>query len=350
MSIRALSILSTTFLLTAGVLLGACGGDDPAPAGSSNAGGSAGSTGGGGQSAAGTTKVTAASGGTVTDPAGKASLAIPAGALASDTDITLVVGPSEAGTAGEVLTFGPDGTTFAQPATLTIKAIATGLPAGKTYAIGVFEGGAWQEVKGSSFDGSVVKGPIAHFSKYSIVLVDGSVVVTPEGNCTEALATFAPCGGDLLGTWSFTDVCIQGAVADDPFKGTCPSAVITAELEKNGELSFDGTNFALAAGTSVITTKASFPTSCLGNGKTCAQAEADLLKDGASSGSCVDTAGTCNCNTKKVQQDDAKTVPYAISGNTFTHEDKVTNYCVKGSQLYGRDVGGDVLFVLTKKP
>ena len=38
------------------------------------------------------TRVTAASGGTVTDPAGKVSLAIPPGALEKDTDITLAVG------------------------------------------------------------------------------------------------------------------------------------------------------------------------------------------------------------------------------------------------------------------
>lgn len=353
--------LLAALLVASFVSLAACGEDDPAAAapaggagsgaGGSSSGGAGGSSAAGaaGQSASGVTKVTAASGGTVTDPGGKASLVIPAGALAADTDISLVVGPAETGTAGEVLTFGPDGTTFATPATLSIKADASKLVAGKTFALGTFEGGAWKEIAGSTYDGTTVKGPIAHFSKYSIVLVDGSVVVDPDSECATILASFAPCGGALDGTWAFKDICAEGVVADDPFKGTCPSAVITAEVAKTGEISFAGGNFTVGGGSTIVTTKASFPTSCLGNGKTCQQASDDITKQANTTGSCVDTAGTCACNTVRTTPDEVKTVPYTLSGNTFVHEGKSTEYCVSGSTLLGRDVGTTILSVLTKK-
>lgn len=340
--------------------LAACGEDDPAPAGPTGGSGAGGSAAGGGtggsaaagaagQSSTGVTKVTAASGGTVTDPGGKASLTIPAGALGADTDITLAVGAAEAGTAGEVLTFGPDGTTFASPATLSIKADASKLVTGKTLAIAIFEGGAWKETPGSTFDGTTVKGPISHFSKYSVILVDGSVVVNPDSECATILASFAPCGGALDGTWAFKDICAQGAVADDPFKGTCPSAVITAEVAKTGEISFIGGNFKVGGGSTIVTTKASFPTSCLGNGKTCQQASEDIAKQENTTGSCTDTAGTCACNTVKTTPDEVKTVPYTVSGNVFVHDGKSTEYCITGTQLAGRDVGTTILSVLTKK-
>lgn len=53
--------------------------------------------------------VSAALGGTVSDPAGKTTLTIPPGALEADTDITLSVEAASAGAATDVSSFGPDG-------------------------------------------------------------------------------------------------------------------------------------------------------------------------------------------------------------------------------------------------
>ena len=364
MSTRTFPLFVVAFVLSSSLaVLGACSSDDP-PAATPGSGGSAGqgsggggnvagagsTTGGaGGQSASGSTRVTAAAGGKVVDPAGKATLTVPPGALAADTDITLAIGPEEAGTAGEVIQFGPDGTTFSTAATLVLKADAAKLPQGKTYALATFDAGAWTEIAGSTFASGVVTGPVAHFSKFSVILKNGDVIAEPAGECKAILASFAPCGGDLIGTWVTTDICAGGPLAPDPFNGTCPDAVITAEITRTAEVSFDGTTFTSSAATSKVTTKASFPTTCLGNGKTCAQAQADIVKSPDTTGTCVDTAGTCNCDTVQMKQSAAKAMPYTLGDKLFVHEGKSTEYCVSGTTLLGRDVGSSLLTVLKKK-
>ncbi|HNT26740.1 MAG TPA: hypothetical protein PKH10_01050, partial [bacterium] len=70
--------------------------------------------------------VTAATGGTVSTTDGSASVEIPAGALAQDTEITITEKkkddyPEEEKLASSVWHFGPDGLTFSKPITMSIK-------------------------------------------------------------------------------------------------------------------------------------------------------------------------------------------------------------------------------------
>lgn len=79
-----------------------------------------------------TRKVIGAGGGTVTTADGAVTLDIPAGALGQDTTITIT--PSAASAPdllpGTLYAFGPDGTVFAEPATLTLHYDTATLPAG----------------------------------------------------------------------------------------------------------------------------------------------------------------------------------------------------------------------------
>jgi hypothetical protein len=81
------------------------------------------------------TKPVGNSGGTVSDTSGN-GVQIPMGALSSQAMITVssVSAPAPAGTVavGAAVDFGPDGTTFAQPVTITLAYNASMIPAGRT--------------------------------------------------------------------------------------------------------------------------------------------------------------------------------------------------------------------------
>ena len=77
--------------------------------------------------------------------AGGAALDIPAGALANDTAITIAQSSaaSPAGALSPVYEFGPDGTAFSIPATVTLP-VAQGTSRGSVYWSG--SGGAYDEL------------------------------------------------------------------------------------------------------------------------------------------------------------------------------------------------------------
>lgn len=78
-----------------------------------------------------TQTISAAQGGTVKAPSGKATLTVPAGALAADTQVSIRELPQEAGLAiAPVYDIQPDGLEFSKPATLTIQFAAGDLPEG----------------------------------------------------------------------------------------------------------------------------------------------------------------------------------------------------------------------------
>jgi len=126
--------------------------------------------------------ITAAAGGTITN--GKASVGIPANALAVDTRISVNVA---SGTlpppptnmqilGGTAFDLGPTGQTFAAgtPAVLTLKYNVASIPPGvpeNTIKVYTLVSGAWVLVSGSSVDtfSHAVTLPIAHFSVYALI-------------------------------------------------------------------------------------------------------------------------------------------------------------------------------------
>ncbi len=89
----------------------------------------------GGTSGVNITKMIGPSGGTVSHSDGT-SVTIPTGALSSAANITItsVDAPAPAGTVivGPAYDFGPEGTTFASPVTITLPIDASKIPAGRT--------------------------------------------------------------------------------------------------------------------------------------------------------------------------------------------------------------------------
>ena len=138
--------------------------------------------------AAGSSAPVGSAGGDVTTADGKVSLDFPAGALAGTTNISVnpVAAPSEGtGAWAPVIDLGPDGSSFAQPVTLSIEYQPENLPPGvPPSALGLvtWDGNGWMPVPGSSIDSSDnrISAPISHFSQYSIAIYPNNVAGIPK--------------------------------------------------------------------------------------------------------------------------------------------------------------------------
>jgi N-acetylneuraminic acid mutarotase len=162
--------------------------------------------------AAGGSAPVGASGGNVTTADGSVGLAIPSGALGGTTDISAAtVEPPAEGTGpwAPVIELGPEGTTFAQPVTLTLAYTPQNLPAGvPDSALGVytFDGTGWEAVPGSVVNqiDHTVSAPISHFSYYVVNIrpntlsSGGTAPTTLTVGQTTQLSVYAfytyPCG------------------------------------------------------------------------------------------------------------------------------------------------------------
>lgn len=300
-------------------------------------------------------RVTAAAGGTVADPAGKASLAIPAGALATDTDITLDIRAKETGTESEVFEFGPTGTQFTKPAALTLKFAGT-VPDGKKAVLAVQEGTKWTPIEGSAAANGVVSGNITHFSKFTIIFVDGKILAV--SSCAEQVTGFVACGGDPKGNWAFQDYCFKDPKQLGEAPGNCPEARVENDVDLMQDVTINDTTITLAGGTRTLNQKFHIPISCLtdAGGVTCADLQNAFFKksDGGVNGTCVAAteANTCDCSRSESQAQPGGSVQYTVSGNAMTINGDPAEYCVSGDTLkiyVEKGTDDEAVYVLKKK-
>lgn len=138
-----------------------------------------------------TTETVSPAGGTVSTQSGT-SLHIPAGALQSTTTITIepaLIDPDQHASLvpGTAFEFGPDGTRFNQPVTITIPYDQGLLPAGVTedqLRLFRLESSGWVQVPNSSVDvaSGTVSGQTTHFSLYAVRAVrSGQTEITVSG-------------------------------------------------------------------------------------------------------------------------------------------------------------------------
>ncbi|MCI0528344.1 MAG: hypothetical protein L0Y56_12965, partial [Nitrospira sp.] len=146
-------------------------------------GGNAGVAGGGGSTGIGP------AGGLVTSDDGTASVNIPPGALSQETTIiALTVSNPASGNIGPAYDFGPNGTTFNQPVTISFTYDDTALPSGTNETdlkLGNLVNNQWQEVAGSTVNtaSNIVSGTTTTFSVYGVIAVssNGGLPAAPSG-------------------------------------------------------------------------------------------------------------------------------------------------------------------------
>lgn len=302
-----------------------------------------------------TGQVTAAAGGTVKTDGDTAKVTIPAGALPADVEVTIDVQPADAETETSVYDFGPDGTVFNSPVTITIA--YDGKPGADEKAVLAWkDGDNWVEIAGSKVVGGNVVGDTTHFTKFSVIIVGDKVVVTSE--CADVVKDFAACGGDIKGTWTIKDLCIASTViGDNPYEEMCQGASYEFSIDWVGEMVIDATTITqnLQSQASEVTLK--LPMSCPVLRQGCSSAMfGEDMTCGESDSFCVCTHSEIDTNT-----DPADVMQYTIEGNNIVVDEgegttSTSPYCRTGNLVYvkiqmgdGEDKVQEGVIVLEKK-
>jgi hypothetical protein len=178
------------------------------------------------------TLISAAQGGVVADSSGDITLTIPAGALATDTEITLKVVPKYAEALVAVGQFGPDGLVFAKPATLAIKAASTLVPAGHTLVIGLDEGGTFTPVPGSTSQDNVVSAPIEHFSSYSLMAGNEQPTLRCDNSVQLSLVPADPGTTEMV--YTGLNIAVPNFFKDNVLITSCDPPMVVNHLPGSG--------------------------------------------------------------------------------------------------------------------
>lgn len=261
------------------------------------------------------TPIEAARGGTVSTAQGGGQLAIEAGVLGEDTEVTLRPGPAEAGSVTSVYDVGPEGVAFTPYAILSLSYDGDPGP-GRTVALARLDGGTWSEVAGSVVSEGRLAGKVKGSGRYAGILKD--IKADPVVDCPAAARDFAPCGGDILGTWRLLGSCAEGApfLLDPP--AYCPERTGTWSLEQTGTFTVSETSESIFLDRDVKTASFTAPASCFQEGATCG--EVATMDDWATS--CTKDAGGCRCSGQHLNPARPNTpVPLIVDGTDLVLKD-----------------------------
>jgi ZU5 domain len=177
------------------------------------------------------TKSVGAEGGTVSGSDGT-SVDIPMGALAMSANITItsVTAQAPAGTVvvGPAYDFGPDGTTFAQPVTITLPFDSAKIPSGSTTAnILIYtaaRGSTNYQALSTTVSGNTVQTTASHFTVYlpAVPVADNGPQDLGSASCNPSCSTSAgscDCAA-LCGSTNVGLHCTQSTTGA-PFNCTC---------------------------------------------------------------------------------------------------------------------------------
>jgi len=158
------------------------------------------------------------------------------------------------------------------------------------------------------------------------------------------LAGFAPCGGELLGVWSFVKLCPEdpaaaAALCEHPYDNlsACkkPGGTVACESITTGTMTFDDAGMVTIARDYAIAATWGFSDACLAAAKPGLQGEAAckaLVKPGKLA--CVYTPGQCTCSATVSEGPTTDSAAYTVQGNTvFLGTEVNANFCITGDRL-----------------
>lgn len=269
--------------------------------------------------------VKAAEGGVIT-AGNRVALAIPPGALAEDTEITLKILPPTDATLGDVFDFGPDGLEFAIPAVLGLR-VDPAVAEGKELAVGLEENGRFVALAGSTYANEVVSAPIEHFSRFAIIAQNAGG--GGGGSCNQQVADFAPCGGAIEGTWTVESVCLHPFEVDSECAGF--QVEMRYVLVDEQAFTFQDGQVSTSGGRARLESESHFPVSCT-EGVTCSELSSPWT------GTC-EGSEECSCLIVHESEQEATAGTYTIDGSRVTlvsddGDETEYEYCVQGDKLF----------------
>jgi hypothetical protein len=172
------------------------------------------------------------------------------------------------------------------------------------------------------------------------------------GSGASAACGVTPCGGDIAGTWNFTDACIDAAAIAEAGRQsylaqmpTCTQVSVTGvQATPSGNIALDATNSTYSVVLSVtVSMDVNIPVSCL-NGGTCAQLNTQLQTTNPGVFSCTGTS-TCVCRAVEVSPS-SESGTYTSGTSLLTTPAGTTtadhlDYCVQGTTVTFREPTGD---------
>jgi hypothetical protein len=231
--------------------------------------------------------------------------------------------------AGNVLEFGPDGTTFEQPVTLELDASDANIPEGAKVALAWFDTTSkkWVDLPGSKLSGGKVVGQTTHFTVFAIrfeVASNGDVVQT-AGECS---GSFSACGGNLEGTWNIVSGCADVGSALGNAGSECRGASLSLGMDITGDIVIRGGRISGTLNMESSITQV-MPKSCVGGSCPKADGDDDFVF--------VDKGATCE-GTRTESESNPIDESYSVEGGRLlvgdsSESDEKTEFCVAGNKL-----------------
>jgi hypothetical protein len=152
-----------------------------------------------------------------------------------------------------------------------------------------------------------------------------------------------PCGGAVVGTWSWASVCMHDAVAMQQFMYPgCPAATVTdVNVTQTGSIVFTAASYAVAL-TRTYAFTYNIPSSCLG-GLTCTDLAGQFERSIELESSSCTGSTTCVCPIVYLPREVNESGRYTTSGSTMrrtpTNGTTVSApYCIEGDRLHILDI------------
>jgi hypothetical protein len=152
----------------------------------------------------------------------------------------------------------------------------------------------------------------------------------------------APCGGDLVGTWTVTVGCVTAAGIQAAMGNTagCPGASLNVtNVSESGMLTFNADmTYSIAALTEQATYQLTLPVSCTAGGS-CDTVTTALLNTGMFESVTCTGASTCGCTAVQAPIVATETGTYTTSATAVTTvpttgASSVIPYCVQGTNIH----------------
>lgn len=321
-----------------------CGSDDQSPSGNGHTADVGEAT---------SQALTASAGGSVMLDSGAAGVDIPAAALPADATVTVDVidpgaAPERERLASSVFEFGPDGTVFNQPVSLSLRIDRSAVPAGAELSVSwLNEQDRWEPLPGATVSGDMITAQTTHFSVFAVTfeIVDGNL--TQTGGMCEA-NSFSACGGDPTGTWTIGDSCLNADFAQIMAGGggeQCEGLSVSADIDYVGSITISGDGtYATDMDVSIVSS-ARFPKSCLGGVSDCSNLGPEASDAGDA---CVIESSENDATRESGTWESRGTTLYLESPGDGPSN---AEYCVRGNRLeifIDEGEGAQIKMVLTR--
>ena len=165
----------------------------------------------------------------------------------------------------------------------------------------------------------------------------------------QSCAAFTACGGDVVGSWTFTSICVDGLedvfkdIADQP---GCGDFFVGARTSANGEFTFDPDGMlTVEASSFTFQLDVKVTPACVkglgGDNATLDSARCSMLQDNLMNGdseaiqaaTCSFSGGNCGCKVTSLPMAIAGSGPYEVQGTNLIQGGDTNPYCVEGDRL-----------------